>query len=120
MLKISQPWETGALFYPYVFREQNRWVMLYASYWNKPGGLKGINYTAIGTAFSEDGIRWTKNPANPILTPIDGSPYESVYNSSQSVIWDGDHYKMYYATRIDAIHKYYAICMARKESRLLA
>jgi sucrose-6-phosphate hydrolase SacC (GH32 family) len=120
VLKISQPWETGALFYPYVIRERDRWVMFYASYWKKPGAVKGINYTAIGTAFSGDGLRWTKNPANPVLTPIDGSPYESVYNSSQSVIFDGDHYKMYYATRIDAIHKYYAICMARKKGRSLA
>jgi hypothetical protein len=119
MLKVSQPWETGALFYPYVIQEGNRWVMFYASYWKKPGGEKGINYTAIGTAVSNDGVRWTKNGANPILTPIDGSPYESVYNSSQSVIWDGDHYKMYYGTRIDAIHKYYAICMARKKGRIL-
>lgn len=119
MLKISQPWETGALFYPYVIQENGKWVMFYASYWNKPRGVKGTLYTAIGTAVSDDGIRWTKNPANPILTPIDGSTYESVYNSSQSVIWDGDHYKMYYATRIDNVHKYYAIGMARKKGRTL-
>lgn len=119
VLKISQPWETGALFYPYVIQEKNTWVMFYASYWKKSGGDKGTNYTAIGTATSSDGVRWTKNPANPVLTPIDGSPYESVYNSSQSVIWDGDHYKLYYASRIDSIHKYYAICMARKKGRTL-
>lgn len=119
ILKISQPWETGALFYPYVIRERNRWVMFYASYWKRPGGAKGTSYTAIGTAFSDDGIRWVKNEANPILTPIDGSPYESVYNSSQALIWDAGHYKMYYATRIDAVHKYYAICMARKNGRTL-
>jgi predicted GH43/DUF377 family glycosyl hydrolase len=71
-------------------------------------------------AVSKDGIRWTKHERNPILTPIPGSPYESVYNSSQSVIRDGDHYKMYYATRIDMIHKYYAICMARKSGKILA
>jgi len=118
MLKISQPWETGALFYPYVILEGDRWVLFYASYWKKPNGVKGTNYTAIGTATSSDGIRWTKNAANPVLTPIDGSTYESVYNSSQSVIRDGDHYKLYYATRIDPIHKYYAICMARKRGKL--
>ena len=64
--------------------------------------------------------RWTKHQRNPILTPIPGSPYESIYNSSQSVIRDGDHYKMYYATRIDMIHKYYSICMARKPGKILA
>jgi len=116
VLKVSQPWESGALFYPYVIRERDRWILFYASYWKRPSGVRGALYTAIGTATSTDGIEWSKNKQNPVLTPIDGSSYESVYNSSQSVIWDGDHYKLYYATRIDAIHKYYAICMARKRT----
>ncbi|MEO7652956.1 MAG: hypothetical protein ABIZ80_21040 [Bryobacteraceae bacterium] len=120
MLKISQPWETGALFYPYVIQEGETWILFYASYWNKKGQPGSSGYTAIAMATSADGIKWTKHEANPILTPIPGSPYESVYNSSQSVIRDGDHYKMYYATRIDKIHKYYAICMARKTGRILS
>jgi predicted GH43/DUF377 family glycosyl hydrolase len=100
-------------------KEDDTWIMFYASYWDKkdPNDTKG--YTAIGMATSRDGLRWSKHERNPILTPIPGSPYESVYNSSQSVIRDGDHYKMYYATRIDMIHKYYAICMATKPGRLL-
>lgn len=118
MLKISQPWEKGALFYPYVIREDNKWILFYASYWDRPGRKE--TYTAIGIATSSDGLQWTKSPANPILTPIDGSPYESVYNSSQSVIWDGDHYKLYYGTRIDMIHKYYSICMATRKGKLLS
>lgn len=118
MLKISQPWEKGALFYPYVIREDNKWILFYASYWDRPGRKE--TYTAIGIATSSDGLQWTKSPANPILTPIDGSPYESVYNSSQSVIWDGDHYKLYYGTRIDMIHKYYSICMATRKGKILS
>ena len=66
-------------------------------------------------ATSADGIAWTKLAANPILKPIPGSSYKSVYNSSQSLIWDGDHYKMYYATRIDAIPKYYASAWRGKQ-----
>ncbi|HTM52108.1 MAG TPA: hypothetical protein VL285_25610 [Bryobacteraceae bacterium] len=119
MLKISQPWENGALFYPYVLQEDGVWVMFYASYWDKKDPADKTGYTAIGMAASPDGIRWSKHDANPILTPIPGSRYESVYNSSQSVIRDGDHYKMYYASRIDMIHKYYAICLARKTGKLL-
>jgi hypothetical protein len=34
------------------------------------------------------------------------------------VIWDGDHYKLYYATRIDMIHKYYSICLAQKYGKI--
>jgi predicted GH43/DUF377 family glycosyl hydrolase len=118
VLTISQPWERGALFYPYVIREDNRWVLLYAAYWNRDPAAR-INYTAIGIASGPDGLRWTKSDANPILTPIPGSAYESAYNSSQSVIRDGGHYKLYYATRIDTDHKYYAICLARKQGKLL-
>ena len=119
MLVISQPWEKGALFYPYVIREGKQWVMFYASYWDKKDPRDRRQYTAIGMATSPDGVRWNKHTRNPILTPIPGSPYESDYNSSQSVIRDGGHYKMYYATRIDMVHKYYAICLARKEGALL-
>jgi hypothetical protein len=121
MLKVSQPWEKQALFYPYVIREGATWIMFYASYWdNKDRPVIPGGYTAIGMATSSDGLRWTKHEANPILTPIPGSAHESVYNSSQAVIWDGDHYKMYYATRIDMIHKYYAICLARRQGKLFS
>jgi hypothetical protein len=118
LLMVSQPWEKKALFYPWVIQEGSTWVMFYASYWNKKDAGK-TDYTAIGMATSDDGIRWKKLPNNPILTPIPGSSYESVYNSSQSVIRDGGGYRLYYAARIDMKHKYYAICMARKKGSLL-
>jgi predicted GH43/DUF377 family glycosyl hydrolase len=120
VIRISQPWEKDRLFYPFVIREGKTWIMFYASYWDRKIPGERRRYTAIGMATSPDGVRWTKHGGNPILTPIPGSAYESVYNSSQSVIWDGDHYKMYYASRIDMIHKYYAICMARKQGRILS
>jgi hypothetical protein len=118
VLRVSQPWEKNALFYPYVIREDKTWVMFYAAYWDKKDPADKTLYTAIGIATSPDGIAWTKSARNPVLTPVPGSPYESVYNSSQSVIRDGDHYKLYYASRIDTIHKYYAICLATKRGRL--
>jgi hypothetical protein len=118
VLRISQPWEKNALFYPYVIREGKTWVMFYASYWDRKDSSDETGYTAIGIATSPDGITWTKSAHNPVLTPIPGSSYESVYNSSQSVIRDGDHYKLYYATRIDRIHKYYAVGLARKTGLL--
>ncbi len=119
MITVSQDWETGTVFYPYVIREGETWVLFYAAYWNHRSPGEKVNRTAIGTATSADGIQWRKYSGNPILTPIPGSPYESVYNSSQSVIWDQDHYKMYYATRKDSLHKYYAVCLARKRGRLV-
>ena len=119
ILTISQPWEKGALFYPYMIREGTTWILFYASYWDRKNPANKKTYTAIGIATSPDGLSWTKQESNPILTPIDGSAYESVYNSSQSLIRDGDHYKLYYATRIDMVHKYYAICLATKKGTIL-
>jgi sucrose-6-phosphate hydrolase SacC (GH32 family) len=117
VLKISQPWEKGALFYPYVLREDETWVMFYAAYWSNHPTTKGA--TAIGTATSRDGLQWTKNPANPVLTPTPVSAYDSVYTSSQSVIRDGDQWRLYYAGRIDKIHKYFAIGLATRTGPLV-
>ena len=101
MLTLTQSWENANLFYPYVIQEGKTWVMFYASYW------KGHpRSTAIGMAISGNGRAWTKSPANPILTPTPGSSYDSTYTSAQSVIRDGEEYKMYYGARIDQIHKY--------------
>jgi predicted GH43/DUF377 family glycosyl hydrolase len=110
VLTVSQSWESGNLFYPYVLREESTWVMYYASY-----TVYGQN-TAIGMATSSDGVTWTKNSDNPVLEPTPGSPYDSTYTSSQSVIRDGDHYKMYYAARINQNHKYYSINLATKSA----
>jgi predicted GH43/DUF377 family glycosyl hydrolase len=116
VLTISQHWEKGALFYPYVLREGQTWVMFYAAYWQDPPSRKGS--TAIGMATSPDGTTWTKHARNPILTPTAGSTYDSLYTSSQSVIRDGDIWRMYYAGRVDAIHKYFSIGMATKTGSL--
>lgn len=110
-------WEKDALFYPHVLREGETWLMFYAAYWTQHP--KGANSTAIGVAKSSDGIHWIKNPANPVLTPTVGSSHDSVYTSSQSVIRDGDVWRMYYAGRIDKIHKYFSIGGATKRGTLL-
>jgi hypothetical protein len=91
-----------------VQRDDNTWVMFYAGYW------KDQSHTAIGAATSTDGIRWTKSADNPVVTPTPTSKYDSVYTSSQSVIRDGDVYRMFYAGRVDRIHKYFSIGQATK------
>lgn len=118
VLKVSQPWEKGALFYPYVLREGEVWVMFYAAYWTNHPQSRGA--TAIGMATSPDGVTWTKHEANPVLTPTPDSKFDSIYTSSQSVIRDGDLYRMFYGGRIDARHKYFAIGQATKPAPLLS
>jgi sucrose-6-phosphate hydrolase SacC (GH32 family) len=117
MLVVSQPWEDRALVYPYVLRENGTWVMFYAAYWK--GHPKARTATAIGTATSTDGLNWTKSAANPAVTPTPGSAYDSIYTSSQSVIRDGDIYRLYYGARIDMVHKYFSIGLATKRGKLV-
>lgn len=117
VLKVSQPWEKGALFYPYVLRENGTWVMFYAAYWTQHP--KGKGATAIGVATSLDGVVWTKRADNPVLVPTADSMYDSVYTSSESVIRDGGRWRMYYAGRVDAIHKYFSIGQATKKGPLI-
>lgn len=105
VLKQSQAWESSSLFYPYVLQDNGVWTMFYAGYWT-PGR------TAMGTATSNDGVHWTKTATNPVLTPTPGSPYDSLYTSSQAIIRDGDTYRMFYSGRVDTIHKYFSINLA--------
>jgi hypothetical protein len=118
VLKVSQPWEKGALFYPYVLREDDTWVMFYGSYWQKHPSAK--TSTAMGMATSRDGIIWTKLSTNPVLTPTMGGSYDSIYTSSESVIRDGDIWRLYYAGRVDMVHKYFAIGLATKRGPLVS
>ena len=71
----------------------------------------------VGLATSADGVVWTKSEQNPILTPTPDSEFDSVYTSAQSVIRDGDGYRMYYGARIDLVHKYFAIGLATKQAK---
>jgi predicted GH43/DUF377 family glycosyl hydrolase len=118
VLKVSQTWEKGALFYPYVLRENDTWVMFYGAYWTQHPTSKSA--TALGIATSPDGITWTKSETNPVFTPTPGSKYDSIYTSSESVIRDGDLWRLFYAGRVDARHKYFSIGQATKRGPLVS
>ncbi|MBE7557592.1 hypothetical protein HS125_01030 [bacterium] len=107
---------TSALVYPYVWLEDETWIMYYASYWKSGWGHQT---TAMGMAKSATGLAWTKHPDNPVFKPTRGSNYDGAYVSSQCIIRDGDGYRMYYGARIDTIHRYYAIGMATWQGKML-
>jgi hypothetical protein len=74
--------------------------------------------TAIGFAVSEDGVLWTKHPANPVFGPNSDREWESHYTTSQSIHLEADGtLRMYYASRTKPpfTHKYFAIGTARWE-----
>lgn len=61
----SQPWENGWVFDQTVWQDQGYYYMLYS------GGPIGSRQ--LGFAWSTDGLNWTKDPNNPIVSPTAGS-----------------------------------------------
>lgn len=107
VLEIDQPWETGRLFYPTVRKVDGGYVMWYGAYWKGPS-----QKTALGTAVSLDGRRWTKSQMNPIFRPDESRAWESHYTTSQSLMQlDDGSWRIWYASRAKPpfIHKYFAI-----------
>ena len=74
-------WDEGFAEDPYVLFENSTYSLWYD------------NTTAIGLATSADGIAWTKDAANPVLTPgapaVWGQPVVSVDDGSATVVVDG-------------------------------
>ena len=107
VLEIDQRWERTRMFYPCVIRDDGVFLMWYGCYWSAETAK-----TALGFAVSTDGIHWHKHPENPVLRPDPSRPWESHYNTSQSVIRLADgRYRMWYASRKAPPHvnKYFAI-----------
>ncbi|PLW94130.1 MAG: hypothetical protein C0592_03835 [Marinilabiliales bacterium] len=50
--------------------------------------LNGVTHSAIGVAFSPDGINWTKSPANPIFTKGNMGEWDGTWIESPAVIRD--------------------------------
>ena len=111
VLVVDQEWEQSRLFYPFVLKSDELYVLWYASYWSA-----FPQKTAIGCAVSRDGLVWEKNPHNPVLRPDPELPWESHYNSSHYVLRlkDGG-WRIWYGSREKPpfVHKYFAICTAR-------
>jgi predicted GH43/DUF377 family glycosyl hydrolase len=106
VLEVDQKWERGRLFYPHVIKQDDLYLMWYASYWAQG------DRTAIGLAVSEDGIAWKKNESNPVFRPEPSRAWESHYTSSQCILPIGEgRYRMWYGARKKPPfdNKYFAI-----------
>ena len=112
-LVLDQSWERQRLFYPTVLKVDNRYWMWYGSY-SQHGDME--MKTAIGCAYSDDGLQWQKDPDNPVFEPDPSRTWESHYTTSQSVLClDDGSLRIWYASRPAPPfeHKYFAIGTAR-------
>eukprot|EP00039_Didymoeca_costata_P009315 m.122989 g.122989 ORF g.122989 m.122989 type:complete len:358 (-) comp14440_c0_seq1:14-1087(-) len=126
----TQPWEDGMMFYPNVIFEDTKtkygWTISWSAYSNHTflNLPAGVDYTAIGLAHSSNGLNWTKCASNPILRPDKNSSYDSVYVGCPNLIIPSNlpstdnepQSRLYFSSRIDHLHKYYAIAHAESVS----
>lgn len=104
---VDQSWEASRLFYPFVVKHNNTWLMWYGSYMSIDS-----QRTALGFAVSSDGVHWTKSTHNPVLVPDASRSWESHYNTSQTVLQlPDDSWRIWYGSRTAPPHvnKYFAI-----------
>ena len=112
-LVLDQPWERQRLFYPTVLKIDKRYWMWYGSY-SQHGDIE--MKTAIGCAYSDDGLQWQKDLDNPVFKPDPSRIWESHYTTSQSILrLDDGSLRIWYASRPAPPfeHKYFAIGTAR-------
>lgn len=60
------------------------------------GSANNFNF-AIGHATSTDGLSWTRDPANPILSPGPAGSWEERGVAAPEVIYEGGQFKMWYS-----------------------
>lgn len=111
VVMLDQSWENRNLFYPTVVKVDDVYLLWYGSYL-----ANNSDKTALGCAASLDGLKWYKNPHNPILRPDPDREWESNYTTSQSLIRNADgSWRIWYASRKKPpfINKYFALNTAR-------
>ena len=95
VLEPALAWEGVAVMCPHVIWDQQRsvWRMWYSA---------GEQYepNAIGYATSPEGLHWSKDPRNPVMTPEPGALWERErVTASQVVFWQGWYYSFYIGFR---------------------
>jgi len=105
VLRSTESWEHTHALYPFVLKRGRMFEMYYTTY----GKI-----CELAVATSRDGIHWQKN-GGPILSPGPASAYDSLYCSRACVVIEPDGCdKLYYASRVDMVHKYFAIALATR------
>ncbi len=95
----SGEWDEAGVIDPWVLRIGNTYHMWYVGW--SDGGVRSI-----GHATSSDGLSWTKDGANPVMTPDIEEPWESLHILNPCVIWENGRYVMYYSGTYNTISSF--------------
>jgi len=82
----GSPWEDDWVGTPLAFKVGPRWHMLYE------GGAPGY----VGLAHSADGMHWTRDERNPVITTADSKTWERRAVVPQSIVRRGSKWHLFY------------------------
>ena len=87
----SGSWDDAWVAYPFVIHDDTQFIMYYTG-WPavSPLGAK------IGRATSDDGVNWTREITNPLITVGQNGQWDDGSVFTGPVIFDGSEYKMWY------------------------
>ena len=103
-------WEMGNVFYPHVLREAGEYTLFYTVMGGDP------HHCSLARAVSTDGLHWPAVRRRLVLEPGNAGEFDGVYTSCPWLVPEPDgRHKLYYAGRVDMIHKYFAIGLAVAE-----
>jgi predicted GH43/DUF377 family glycosyl hydrolase len=86
----SGDWDDSAVYSPSVIKDGSTYKMWYTGY------SSSADIAQIGFATSTDGINWTKDSNNPVLSVGASGSWDSDLVANSAVIKDGSVYKMWY------------------------
>jgi predicted GH43/DUF377 family glycosyl hydrolase len=108
VLSPEQPWEAVAVMCPHVlYDEREKMFRMWYS------GGEQVEPNAIGYASSLDGLKWTRNPENPIFRPEPKNTWEKDRVTACQVIRVGDWYVMFYIGFRDQEHAQIGLARSR-------
>jgi hypothetical protein len=81
-------WDSKIVYFPNVLFNWSDYEMWFSGNYGSPD--------RIGHATSLDGIHWSEDPSNPVLTVGPAGNWDSGYVNASPVILDGNTYKMWY------------------------
>ncbi|MEX1309093.1 MAG: hypothetical protein AB1Z65_01615 [Candidatus Sulfomarinibacteraceae bacterium] len=92
VLELGEPgsWEDAGQAVAAVLFDGSVYHMWYEG-WDVAG-----EHDDIGHATSPDGVTWTKDPANPVLSRGEAGEWDSLFMWGLGVVYDGTQYRMWY------------------------
>lgn len=85
-------WDSGAIMGAVILYDGTTYKMWYL-------GMALVRACSVGYATSSDGIHWSKDSGNPVMTPGGNGGWDNWHIAQISIIFNGTHYIMWYGAQ---------------------